>query len=444
MTVGLSCTTSGATIRYTTNGNDPTSGSAQYSSPLTFTTTTILKARAFKSGMTDSDVASATYTIIPKVATPAFSQPTGTYIETVTVSLSCTTSGATIRYTTDGNDPTSSSTQYSSPLTFTTTTSLKARAFKSGMADSDAASATYTVLPTYQVTPSIGFGSGHGTITPNTAQTVPQGSTTGFTVTADTGYSASVGGTCGGTLIVNTYTTDPVTANCTVIAGFTSTASCQSQPVRIVRTNTSYTTLQGAYDAALDQDTIQAQALTLTQNLTVNRNISVTLKGGYPCNYGSNTGNRTTLKGWIKTVSGGGALTIGGFNVKPDIQPPSVTTGSASNISSNSATINGTVKPNSANTTYYFEWGTTTAYGTRNPLIPASAGHGTSDVAVSANLTGLTPNTLYHYRLVAENSEGTTNGSDGTFTTPCVFTVSPTTAYITSSSGGYSVNVTIE
>ena len=56
-----------------------------------------------------------------EVAAPTFSQPTGTYTETVTVSLSCTTSGATIRYTTDGSDPTSSSTQYSSPLTFTAT-----------------------------------------------------------------------------------------------------------------------------------------------------------------------------------------------------------------------------------------------------------------------------------------------------------------------------------
>lgn len=301
---------------------------------------------------------------------------------------------------------------------------------------------TFTTLSIYQVTPSIGSGAGYGNISPGTVQAVDQGSTTSFTVTPNTGYTASVGGSCGGALVGTTYTTDPVTADCTVIAGFTSTGSCQSQPVRIVRTNTSYTTLQEAYDAALDQDTLQTQDLTLTQNLMVNRNISVTLKGGYPCSYGSNVGNRTTLKGWIKTVSGGGALNIGGFNLKPDIQPPSVTTGSASNLSSSSATINGTVKPNSANTTYYFEWGTTMAYGTRNPLIPASAGHGTSDVAVSANLSGLTPNTLYHYRLVAENSAGTTNGSDCTFTTPCVFTVSPTRAYVTASSGGYSVNVT--
>ena len=295
------------------------------------------------------------------------------------------------------------------------------------------------------MTPSIGiWDDGHGTITPDSAQTVPQGLTTSFTVTAATGYTASVGGTCGGTLVGTTYTTDPVTANCSELAGFVSTAACQSQPVRIVRTNTSYTTIQEAYNTALDQDTIQVQALTLTQNLTVNRSISVTLKGGYPCNYGSNTGTMTTLKGWIKTLPDGGALIIGSFKVKPDIQPPAVTTGSATNITSGSATIQGTVRPNSANTTYYFEWGTTTAYGTRNPLIPASAGHGTSDVAVSANLTGLTPNTPYHYRLVAENSEGTTNGSDATLTTPCAFTVSPTLAYVTSSSGGTSVNVTAE
>ena len=142
VTVSLSCTTSGATIRYTTDGSDPTSSSTPYSSPLTFTTTTTLKARAFKSGMASSDIAGATYTV--KVSHPDLQSAHGDLQETVTVSLSCTTSGATIRYTTDGSDPTSGSTQYSSPLTFTTTTTLKARAFKSGMASSDAASATYT------------------------------------------------------------------------------------------------------------------------------------------------------------------------------------------------------------------------------------------------------------------------------------------------------------
>ena len=144
--VSILCFTRGAAIRYTTDGSDPTSSSALYTSPLTFTSTTTLKAKAFKSGMIDSDVAIGTYNIgAVKVATPIFSPAPGTYQGSVKVSILCFTRGAAIRYTTDGSDPTSSSSQYSSHLTFTSTTTLKAKAFKSGMIDSDVASGTYYI-----------------------------------------------------------------------------------------------------------------------------------------------------------------------------------------------------------------------------------------------------------------------------------------------------------
>jgi hypothetical protein len=72
------------------------------------------------------------------------------------------------------------------------------------------------VINTYTVTPSV--NGGNGTISPSTVQTVNYYSTPTFTVAANTGYSiSSVGGTCGGTLGGNMYTTNAVTANCTVI-----------------------------------------------------------------------------------------------------------------------------------------------------------------------------------------------------------------------------------
>jgi hypothetical protein len=92
---------------------------------------------------------------------------------------------------------------------------------------------------------------------------------------------------------------------------------------------------------------------------------------------------------------------------------PSVTTGRATNVAKNSATLNGTVNPNGMATTYYFQWGLTSSYG--NATSTQSAGSGVSNVAVSANLTGLTPKTTYHYRLVATNSFGTSYGADMTF-----------------------------
>ena len=95
--------------------------------------------------------------------------------------------------------------------------------------------------------------------------------------------------------------------------------------------------------------------------------------------------------------------------------PPSATSGSPSNVGESSATVNGTVNPNGQSTTYYFRYGTTTSYGLQTT--PAGAGSGTGMVAVHAALDGLSPNTTYHYQLVATSSAGTTNGADETLTT---------------------------
>lgn len=95
---------------------------------------------------------------------------------------------------------------------------------------------------------------------------------------------------------------------------------------------------------------------------------------------------------------------------------PTATTGSASSITQTGATLSGTVNPNGAATTCTFEYGTTTAYGSSAPC-SAAVGSGTSGVAVSASVTGLAAGTTYHFRVVARNAGGTTNGADQTFTT---------------------------
>ena len=111
------------------------------------------------------------------------------------------------------------------------------------------------------------------------------------------------------------------------------------------------------------------------------------------------------------------SATATGFQVSISLNAasasPTVTTGKATNVAMGSATLNGTVNPNGASTTYYFEWGLTSSYG--NTTSAQSAGSGTSNVAVSADLTGLTPETAYHYRLVATNSVGTSYGVHRTF-----------------------------
>lgn len=93
---------------------------------------------------------------------------------------------------------------------------------------------------------------------------------------------------------------------------------------------------------------------------------------------------------------------------------PTVVTGSPSNVGRSSAVLNGTVNPNGQSTTYFFQYGTTTAYGLQTN--PGHAGNGNSVVAVHSNITGLTPGTTYHYRLVAQNATGISNGADQTVT----------------------------
>ncbi len=146
--VTLSCATTGATIRYTTDGSTPTATTGTvYSGAIAVSSTTTVKAIAVKTGYSDSAVASATYTIsLPQVAAPAFSPGGGTYSSTQNVTITTTTSGATIRYTIDGSAPSETNgTIYSGPVAIAATTTLKAIAYESGMSDSAITSATYTI-----------------------------------------------------------------------------------------------------------------------------------------------------------------------------------------------------------------------------------------------------------------------------------------------------------
>lgn len=99
----------------------------------------------------------------------------------------------------------------------------------------------------------------------------------------------------------------------------------------------------------------------------------------------------------------------------PSTLPPIALTNSATSVTLNSATLNGMVNPNGLSTTYIFQWGRTTSYG--NATTVQSVGSGTSSVPVTANLTGLTANRTYRYRLVATNSAGTSYGADQSFIT---------------------------
>jgi YHYH protein len=105
-----------------------------------------------------------------------------------------------------------------------------------------------------------------------------------------------------------------------------------------------------------------------------------------------------------------------GFDYTAPPSAPSVTTSAATSVGSTSATLNGSVNPDSASTAVTFQYGTTTSYGStatasQSPLTGSTA------TSVSAAITGLSTSTTYHYRAVGVNSLGTTYGADTTFTT---------------------------
>ena len=147
LSVTLSCATPGATIYYTkATGNNtpatPTTSSTVYTGPISVTTKTTIKAVAIL-GNSKSAVPSHTYTF--QVATPVISFEGGS---SNTATITCSTEGATIYYTTNGSNPTTSSTVYTGPIPVSGDVTIKARAYLTGLSASAIATATYKTSTT--------------------------------------------------------------------------------------------------------------------------------------------------------------------------------------------------------------------------------------------------------------------------------------------------------
>lgn len=210
--VTLSTTTGGATICYTTNGTTPAAttpgtcdvGSTTYAGAITVAVTTTIKALGTLSGDTNSSVATFAYTITPIVATPTASPVAGTYTSTQSVTLSDSTGGASICYTTDGSTPTApvagtcsggTTLTYSSAITVATTTTIKAIGTLSGNTNSTVGTFAYIIAPivaTPTCSPVAGTYSSTQTVT---CSTVTSGATICGTTNGSTPTS-SPAGTC--------------------------------------------------------------------------------------------------------------------------------------------------------------------------------------------------------------------------------------------------------
>ncbi len=121
---------------------------------------------------------------------------------------------------------------------------------------------------------------------------------------------------------------------------------------------------------------------------------------------------------------------------------PTVTTNTASSLGANAATLNGTVNANNESTTVTFEYGLDTSYG-MTVTADQSPVTGSSDTTVSKAVSGLTPNTTYHYRVVGQNATGTTNGADTTFTTNAAAPTATTNSASSLGTSGATLNGTV-
>jgi len=163
--------------------------------------------------------------------------------------------------------------------------------------------------------------------------------------------------------------------------------------------------------------------------------------GGNGGSDGGGGGGGSTNAGFNQINVGGSQAGNGSVQIFVMVLSPTVNTTGASGITATSATLNGTVNPDGADTAAYFQYGTSTNYGSFSSTNSLVATNGVLNV--SQLLSGLASGTVYHYRLVAANSAGTTLGSDLTFTTsvspPVAFSLTGTPL---SAGGGFQLNFT--
>jgi sugar lactone lactonase YvrE len=191
-----------AKIYYTVDGSNPTIGGSTvqtYAGPITISNVTAVKSAALTSAHGPggyefsgwSGIASAIYSL-PVVATPTFTPPAGEYASAQSVTIADATPGATIYYTTDGTNPTTSSTRYTNAITVTAKTeTIQAIAVLAGYTTCAVTAATYDIAQ------SVGTTSGDQTVTVPLANSFTLGSISVLTQgTPNLDFNLAAGGTC--------------------------------------------------------------------------------------------------------------------------------------------------------------------------------------------------------------------------------------------------------
>lgn len=227
--------------------------------------------------------------------------------------------------------------------------------------------------------------------------------------------------------------------------------SCKKEAVPVVITNsiinlTATTATSGGSITKEGSSTVISRGICWSKGTTPTINDSKTTDGAGAGNFVSNlTGLIGATNYFIRAYATNSAGTGYGMALSFTTlgQSPTSIITEATNINVSSATLNGTVNPNYLSTSVTFEYGITLSYG--NSVTPSqSIVTGNSVTNVSADISGLSAGTIYHFRIKSVNSLGTTYSDDLTFTTlgqiPTVITLSATNLATTTATLNGSVN----
>ena len=418
-TVTISDTTSGAKIYYTTDGTTPTTSSTLYSGAISVAATKTLKAIAVASGFSNSAAGSAAYTINLPAATPTFSPAAGTYATAQTVTISDTTAGATIYYTTDGSTPTTSSTVYSGAITVSATKTIKAIATASGFSTSAAGSAAYTInTSTQTATPVLSVAGGvyYAPQTVSISDSTP-GAVIYYTINGSTPTTSSYQYT--GPLTVGAVQT----INAIAVAPGLSTSAVASATYTLTIATPVLSLASGTYSGA--------QTLTMTST-TPGAKLFYSTTAGLP-NASSplytgpitiSTTERMTVvglrTGWASSSFVSAQYTISSGTATPTFSPAAGTYTSAQSVTISDATSGANI--------YYTTNGTTptTASAVYSAPVTVSASQTLQAIAVAGGVTSTVGSSAYTISPLAATP--VISLASGTYTGTQSATITDTTA----------------
>ncbi|MDP2174192.1 MAG: chitobiase/beta-hexosaminidase C-terminal domain-containing protein, partial [Candidatus Cloacimonadaceae bacterium] len=332
VSINTTTTPAGATLRYTIDGSEPTTTSPIYSVPLSLAlnTNTTIKVKAYLNNWVPSTTYTVVYVITGTVAinTPVFMPAAGTFqtAQSVVINTLTTPTGATIRYTTDGSDPTAASAIYSTPINvpLNTTMTIKTRAFLSGWTQSPVYLSTYIVtgqivLPTPMFTPAAGTYQTQQSVTLNT-NTTPTGTTLRYTLDGSTPTDSSPAYSAGNPIIL------PMNAGTTITVRAFKTDWTPSNTLSAVYNITGQITFPAIVFSPQQGTYTSAQTIAISAPIPAAATIRYTLDGSEPqatspvysapINLALNTNTTIKVKGfqtdWTPSITHTAIYTITG------------------------------------------------------------------------------------------------------------------------------------